>query len=64
MRPLYHPDGLPEFLVVAPVLDGSQGHFRHVMRVQYGRFGLQQPVTHGKADVQEVFGWNGRRTHM
>ena len=35
ITPLYHPDAAKkEFLVLAPVLDGSHGHFRHIMRVQ------------------------------
>ena len=35
IAPLYHPDAdRSEFLVLAPVLDGSHGHFRHIMRVQ------------------------------
>ena len=35
ISPLYHPDAdRKEFLVLAPVLDGSHGHFRHIMRVQ------------------------------
>ena len=38
ISPLYRPDagaeGRGEFLVLAPVLDGSHGNFRHIMRVQ------------------------------
>ena len=33
LSPSYHPDRT-EFLVLAPVLDGGHGHFRHIMRVQ------------------------------
>jgi hypothetical protein len=64
ITPLYHPDGLGEFLVIAPVLDGRHGHFRHIMRVQFGGYSIQQPITHGRFDVKKVHGWDKERKNV
>ena len=63
--PLYHPDGKEEFLVLAPILDGDAGHFRHVMKVHFGKTSrLEQPLTHGAFEVKKIHGWDKTRNFM
>ena len=62
--PSYHPDGKKEFLVMAPLLDGDHGYYRHVMKVDYGHSHLQQPLTHGTYEVKQVHGWDQSRDFM
>ena len=47
-----------EFVVRAPILDGQNGHYRHLMKVKYGSSAIQQPLTHGQFDVAQVHGWD------
>ena len=53
-----------EFLVRAPVLDGKNGDFRHVMRVQYGESSIQTPLTYGHFDVTVIYGWDQQNNYM
>ena len=63
--PIYHPDGKEEFLVRAPILDGVRGHFKHIMKVHFGKKSrLEQPVTHGAFEVKNIHGWDQTREHM
>ena len=57
-HPAYSPSNDEEFIVRAPILDGSNGHFRHLMRVRYGSSAIQHPLTHGRFDVAKVHGWD------
>jgi hypothetical protein len=62
--PTYHPGGEKEFLVIAPILDGDHGSYRHVMKVDYGKSHLQQPLTQGTFEVKEIHGWDKSRQFM
>ena len=58
-HPIYNPSGnKEEFIVRAPILDGSHGHYRHLMRVRFGSSAIQQPLTHGRFDVAAMHGWD------
>ena len=56
-HPIYS-NSSEEFVVRAPILDGTNGHYRHLMRVRYGSSAIQQPLTHGQFDVATVHGWH------
>ena len=50
--------------MLAPLLDGDNGLYRHIMRVNFGTSNIQVPVTHGKYEVAVIHGWDKQSKFM
>ena len=51
-------------LVLAPMMDGNNGLYRHIMRVNFGSSNIQIPVTHGSFEVSKIHGWDKEGKYM